>query len=63
MENLTVNIIDDKLVIELPVNEPLVKSKSGKTLVVASSHGNQRVNAELNGKQININLNAYVYPN
>ena len=47
---MNANIIEGKLIIELPVNEPLVQSKSGKTLVVASSHGNQRANAELDGK-------------
>ncbi len=60
MANLVANIIDSKLVIELPVNDPLVPSKSGKSMIVASSHGNQKTDAEVDGKQIIIGLNAYV---
>ena len=56
MANIIAYITDDKLIIELPVNEPLIPSKSGKTLVVASSYGNRRTNAEVDGKQIYINL-------
>lgn len=62
MKNLIANIIDGKLIIELPVNNPLVPSKSGKTLVVASSYGNQKTDAVVDGKQIIIGVNAYVYP-
>ena len=60
MAKLIANVIKGKLIIEVPVNEPLVLSKSGKTMLVASSHGNQKTNAEVDGKQITIGLNAYV---
>ena len=62
MQKLIANIIDGKLCIEIPVNKPLVQSKSGKTLVVASSYGNQTTDAEVDGKQVVVGLNAYVYP-
>jgi hypothetical protein len=62
-KELKAKIIDDKLVIEIPVNKPLVSSKSGKTLVVASSYGNQKTDALIGGKQIIIGVNAYIYPN
>lgn len=36
------------------------KSKSGKTELVASSHGNQATTAQVNGKPVVIGLNAYI---
>jgi hypothetical protein len=37
-------------------------SATGKTLVVASTRGNMKTEATVNGKQIVIGLNAYIYP-
>ena len=37
-------------------------SASGKTLVVASSHGNKETDAKINGKPVVIGLNAYIKP-
>ncbi len=50
---------DGKLIIEIDLQEP-TPSASGKTLVVASSHGNQATTAMLNGQPIIIGLNAYI---
>ena len=50
----------DILVIRAPLSEPTV-SKSGKTLVVASSRGNKETDAQVNGKNIVVGLNAYIY--
>ena len=49
-----------ELVIRVPVNQPLIESKSGKSLLVASSGGNVKTDCELNGEQIVIGLNAYI---
>ena len=48
-----------ELVIRIPLQEPR-PSASGKTLVVASSHGNQATTATLNAKPVIIGLNAYI---
>lgn len=48
-----------ELVIRIPLQEPR-PSASGKTLVVASSHGNQATTATVNGKPVIIGLNAYI---
>lgn len=53
-------IKDGKLHIEIDINEKPVASASGKTLVVASSHGNQATTAQIGGKPLIIGLNAYV---
>ncbi len=51
------------LVLRVPLETPK-PSATGKTLVVASSHGNQVTSAICpeTGKQIIVGLNAYVKP-
>jgi hypothetical protein len=56
---LKVEIRDKKLFIEIDLEEP-TPSSSGKTLVVASTHGNTVTTAEVDGKPITIGLNAYI---
>ena len=46
------------LIIKIKLETP-TPSASGKTMVVASTHGNIKTAAEINGKQITIGLNAY----
>lgn len=56
---MKVEVKENKLIIEIDLQEP-TPSASGKTLVVASSHGNQTTTAMLNGQPIVIGLNAYI---
>jgi len=56
---MKVEVKDGKLIIEIDLQEP-TPSASGKTLVVASSHGNQQTAAMLDGQPIVIGLNAYI---
>ena len=62
-EKITATIINGKLTIEIPVNDPLVPSSTKKTLLVANSRGPQRTDVDLDGKPVYIAVNAYVYPN
>ena len=48
-----------KLVITVDLQEP-APSASGKTLVVASSHGNQATAAQVGGKPVVVGLTAYI---
>jgi hypothetical protein len=50
----------NELVIRLPLNPNPVLSATGKTLVVASSHGNQETAALVNGQPVIIGVNAYI---
>jgi hypothetical protein len=53
--------IDGKfLVLRVPITEGLPASPTGKTLQVASSHGNLATAATLQGQPIVIGLNAYI---
>jgi hypothetical protein len=54
-------IKNNQLVITADLETP-TPSKSMKTLVVASSRGNQPTTALVNGKPVTIGLNAYIKP-
>ncbi len=58
---MKVEIKDNKLCIEIDLEEPK-PSSSGKTLVVASTRGNVVTTALVDGKPIVIGLNAYIKP-
>ena len=58
---MKVEVQGKNLVITIPLTEP-TPSASGKTLVVASSHGNKETDAKVNGKPVVIGLNAYIKP-
>ena len=56
---MKVEIKDNKLFIEIDLQKP-TPSSSGKTLVVASTHGNTVTTAMVDGKPVIIGLNAYI---
>ncbi len=58
--SMTVKIEGGHLLVKIPLKEPTA-SKSGKTLVVASTQGNVVCEgAKVNGKSVTIGLNAYI---
>ena len=57
---MTAKIVGNKLVIEIPVNPVPVTSATGKTLVVASTHGNKTTEAQVQGKNVVVGVNAYI---
>lgn len=57
---MTVKIVGSTLVIEIPLNSSPVPSTTGKTLVVASTHGNKVTDVKVAGKNVVIGLNAYI---
>ena len=56
---MIVEIKDGKLCIEIDLEKP-TPSSFGKTLVVASTHGNTVTNVMVEGKPVTIGLNAYI---
>lgn len=56
---MDVEIKNGKLVITIDMQRP-TPSASGKTLVVASTHGNVVSQAKVDGKAVTIGLNAYI---
>jgi hypothetical protein len=60
-KKLTASIEGDFLVIRVPLNATPTPSSSGKTLVIASSHGNKQTELEIDGKPVFLGVNAYVY--
>ena len=60
--SMTAKIEGGKLKIEIDMNPTPTPSATGKTLVVASTHGNAPSAAVVNGKPVIIGLNAYIKP-
>lgn len=59
---MSATIENNTLVIRLPLQTPR-PSKTGKTLVVATTGGNQVApTAVVNGKPVTIGVNAYIQP-
>jgi hypothetical protein len=56
---MDVKIENGKLIISIELQEP-TPSASGKTLVVATTHGNMVTPCVIDGKNVVIGLNAYV---
>jgi hypothetical protein len=56
---MDVKIENGKLHITIELQEP-TPSASGKTLVVATTHGNMPTQCMVNGKPVVIGLNAYI---
>ena len=58
MRNVKWEVKDDKLIIEIDLTMELGPSKSGKTITIASTRGNQKIE----GTDAVIGLNVYKYP-
>lgn len=56
---VTINEKAKTLTIEMALEEPR-ESSSGKTLVIASSHGNQKTGQTYKGSEITVGVNAYI---
>ena len=56
---MEVKIENGKLIISIDLQEP-TPSASGKTLVVATTHGNIITQCLVDGKNVVIGLNAYI---
>ena len=57
---MQVELKNNKLIITIDVNPKPIPSASGKTLVLASSHGNQQTTITIDGKPVIVGVNAYV---
>ena len=56
---MDVKIEDKKLYIVIDLQDP-TPSASGKTLVVATTHGNVETDCVIDGKNVVVGLNAYI---
>jgi hypothetical protein len=55
---ITVTVKGDRIIIDAPLSSP-TPSASGKTMVIASSHGNIATDAKVNGHEVIVGFNAY----
>lgn len=58
MQNVKWEVKDNKLIIEIDLKMAFGLSKSGKTITIASTRGNQKIE----GTDAVIGLNVYKYP-
>ena len=58
MENVKWEVKDNKLIVEIDLTKEFGLSKSGKTITIASTRGNQKIE----GTDAVIGLNVYKYP-
>ncbi len=58
MENIKWEVKGNKLIIEIDLTKESGLSKSGKTITIASTRGNQKIE----GTDAVIGLNVYKYP-
>lgn len=59
---VTVNKEGTKLTIEADIEQTPAPSSTGKTLMVASTHGAAKAGVNVQGKELYVNLNAYIKP-
>ena len=57
---MNAKVIDGELVISVPMEAP-TPSASGKTLIVASSHGIRSSTIKVDGKGVCVVANAFIY--
>ena len=60
MAEASVKIEKGNLIITIPMNAEPVVSGSGKSLVVASTNGNQKTSLQVQDKPLVIGVNAYI---
>lgn len=56
---MKVTVENNELVIRIPLQKP-TPSATGKTLIVASTHGDKTTEAEINGKPVTVGVNAWI---
>jgi hypothetical protein len=57
---MTAEIKDKQLIIKIDLQDPPAPSASGKTLLIASTHGNLATSATVQGKPLTVSVNAYI---
>ena len=60
---MKVTLENGDLVIRIPANLSPAPSSTGKTLSVASSHGNIETSVQVKGQNVRVGVNAYIYAN
>ncbi len=58
---MTAKVQGRKFIIELPVINPPTESKSGKTRLVATSHGTQQTSIKVDGKPVHFSATAFIH--
>ena len=57
---MKLEVKDGMLVISLPVMNPPVESKTGKSLVIATTHGIVKTGVVVDGKEVSMGVNVFL---
>lgn len=57
---MKVEVINNQLVITMPIDPNPQPSSTGKTLLIASTHGSIKSGIQVSGKELTISVNAYI---
>jgi hypothetical protein len=57
---MKVEIMGNEVIVTLPINNPLITSKTGKSLMVASSNGIVATATAHNGKPLKVGINVFI---
>jgi len=61
MKNVNIKVEGSQIIITLDGSREFGRSKSGKTIIVASTEGNKVIQLP-SGEEVRIGLNVYKYP-
>jgi hypothetical protein len=59
---LSIKVKNGFLILHLRLGKPVPSKSTGKTRVIASTHGTLTTDAVYRGKHIMVNANAFIYP-
>lgn len=59
---LSIKVEDGFLILQLRLQKPVRSKSTGKTRVIATTHGTLTTDAIYKGKHISVNVNAFIYP-
>lgn len=62
VNEMKAEIKDGHLIVTIPLLKPPRKSSTGTTLLVATSGGNKELACKVNGQNVRVGLNAFIYP-
>jgi hypothetical protein len=61
-ENASISVEGNTLTITVDLSETIGPSSSGKTVIIGTTHGNQRIKAQVPGGFVWVSVNVYRYP-
>jgi hypothetical protein len=62
-KHMKIEIVGNEIVLKFPINKPLTPSKSGKSMILATSNGIVPTTVQYEGKVVKAGVNIFVDAN